>query len=142
MQSPSSDSSTTMVNVLEELVLKEAKMQLRALPENQQKNLLLPEVAAYVLNRVQPMYATNKDGWGRQRERALRSVGPEIEKQVRAAIVKIRNSPARMTKPLPETVEARCSLNQLRVILKHPDLTWMELPQVIEELVARASQTV
>ena len=142
MQSPRNGSEPTMVNVLEELTLKEARLQLSALPEQQQKKLSLAEVAAYVLNRMQPMYATNRDGWGHQREKALRSVGPEIKKQVRQAIVKMRNSPARMSKPLPETVEARCSLNQLRVILKHPDLTWLELPRVIEELVARAGQTV
>lgn len=142
MQSSGNGSEAIMVNVLEELVMKEARLQLSALPELQQKKLSLAEIAAYVLNRMQPMYATNRDGWGRQREKALRSVGQEVKKQVARAIVKMQNSPARMNKPLPETVEARSSLNQLRVILKNPELTWLEVPQVVEELVARSGQTI
>ena len=142
MHSSGNGSEAAMVNVLEELVIKEVRLQLSALPELQQKKMTLVEIAAYVLNRMQPMYATNRDGWGHQREKALRSVGQELKKQVARAIVKMRNSPARMTRPLPETIEARSSLNQLRVILKDPELTWLDVPHVVEKLVARAGQAI
>ncbi|MEL7084186.1 MAG: late competence development ComFB family protein [Cyanobacteria bacterium P01_A01_bin.3] len=133
---------TNMVNVLEELVICEAKRQIDALPEIQKKKLALAEVAAYVLNQMSPMYATTRDGWAHQREKALRQVGREVQQQVRKAIVKMRTSPARMGKPLPEAVEARSSLNQLRVMLKQPELSWMDIPKVVEDLLSRAGQAV
>lgn len=133
---------TNMVNVLEELVIAEAKRQIDALPEAQQKKLALAEVAAYVLNKMSPMYATTRDGWAHQREKALRQVGREVQQHVRNAIVKVRTSPARLGKPLPEAIEARSSLNQLRVMLEQPELSWMDVPKVVEELLSRSGQVV
>ncbi len=133
---------TNLVNVLEELVISEAKRQIDMLPEAQRQKLALAEVAAFVLNQMSPMYATTRDGWAHQREKALRQVGREVQQQVRRAIVKMRTSPARMGKPLPEAVEARSSLNQLRVMLNQPELSWMDIPKVVEELLSRAGQVV
>ncbi|MGK7913505.1 MAG: late competence development ComFB family protein [Synechococcus sp.] len=142
MMSARSVPPTDMVNVLEELVINEAKRQIAALPEIQRKKLALAEVAAYVLNQMSPMYATTRNGWAHQREKALRQVGRDVQSQVCKAIVKIRTSPARIGKPLPEAIEARSSLNQLRVMLNQPELSWVDVPKVVEDLLSRIGQVV
>ena len=142
MNSARSIPPTSMVNVLEELVIGEAKRQIEGLPEPQRQKINLEEVAAFVLNQMTPMYATTRDGWARQREKALRQVGRDVQQHVRRAIVKMRTSPARMGRPLPEAVEARSSLNQLRSMLNQPELSWMDVPKVVEDLLTHVGQTV
>ena len=138
MYDPQNSDTRPMINVLEEQVLKEAQRQIQHLPDFQSDRLCAVDVSAYVLNRMEPMYATNRDGWGYQREKALRRVSRDISKQVTQAIQRMLKAPPRMAAPLPETVEARSALNQVRALLKRPDLDWSELPQVIEELMVAA----
>ncbi|MGK7908713.1 MAG: late competence development ComFB family protein [Synechococcus sp.] len=137
MRSARDDSEAKMVNVLEELVLNEANRQISNLAEREQQKLVVVEVAAYVLNRMEPMYATTRDGWGHQRERALRNSSQEVRQQVTRAIAKMQKTPSLLRRPLPETVEARCALNQLRTTLNQPNLTWMEVPQLVQALMAQ-----
>ncbi|MEO0851964.1 MAG: late competence development ComFB family protein, partial [Cyanobacteria bacterium J06648_11] len=91
-----------LVNVLEEQVLKEANRQVGALPLSVQRRVRVNDVAAYVLNRMPPMYATNQDGWAFQREKALRRVSREVTQRVFEAIDVMKKSPARSSRPLPK----------------------------------------
>ncbi|MEM6446039.1 MAG: late competence development ComFB family protein [Cyanobacteria bacterium P01_D01_bin.123] len=123
-----------LVNVLEEQVIKEAERQISALPLTVQRRVRVTDVAAYVLNRMPPMYATNQDGWAFQREKALRRVSREITQRVFEAIDVMKKSPARSSRPLPKTVSAESALNQVRTILEQPDLDWLTLPQMVRQL--------
>ncbi|WP_017324569.1 late competence development ComFB family protein [Synechococcus sp. PCC 7336] len=133
------DDTRPMINVLEEQVLMEARRQFQRLPELDRHKFCAVDIAAYALNRMQPMYATNRDGWGYQRERALRRVSQEIQTQVTRAIQKLQKCPRREGRPLPETVEARNALNQIRALLDRPDLDWRDLPNLVEHLTEAAA---
>ncbi|NJK72179.1 MAG: late competence development ComFB family protein [Synechococcaceae cyanobacterium SM2_3_60] len=90
-----------LVNVLEEVVMKESEFQHSQLPPAMQDKVAVIDIGAYVLNRIPPMYASNKQGWGFQREKALRRAHLEIAPKVKEAIQYLQRAPMRMSAPLP-----------------------------------------
>lgn len=122
-------------NVIEDLVVREVKAQLELLSENIRATISPHEVAAYALNRLPTLYATSRDGWHQQRQRAERELKQTIEHQVKRAIVAVRRDTMRQADPLPqeEMVGEARALAKLRQILQRQTLTWNEVPQAVEE---------
>ncbi|MCS6960638.1 MAG: late competence development ComFB family protein [Pseudanabaenaceae cyanobacterium SKYGB_i_bin29] len=122
-------------NVIEDLVVREVKEQLEILSESVRATISPHEVAAYALNRLPTLYATSRDGWHQQRQRAEKELKKTIEQQVKRAIVAVRRDTMRPADPLPPEEmagEAR-ALAKLRKILQRENLTWNEVPQAVEE---------
>ncbi len=79
---PQPQSTRPLVNVLEEMVMQEVTRQLSRLPDSQKDKIDAVDVTGYVLNRMQPMYATNRNGWSFQREKALVRVSQDMSNKI------------------------------------------------------------
>lgn len=129
-----------LVNVLEEVVMKEAEFQHSQLPPAMQDKVAVIDIGAYVLNRIPPMYASNKQGWGFQREKALRRAHLEIAPKVKEAIQYLQRAPMRMSAPLPAVLQAENALNQVRAILNRQELTWAQVPGLVQQLLLKLQE--
>jgi hypothetical protein len=120
-------------NVIEELVIEEAKAQISKLAAAMRKQVNLSEAIAYSLNRLPPMYATTQTGWAQQLKRARSELGTQIRNAIAHALVNVRPDPLRISEPLPESElegQAR-SLARLQKILDKPNLRWRDLPTAL-----------
>ncbi|MFQ3612906.1 MAG: late competence development ComFB family protein [Cyanobacteriota bacterium] len=138
--SPSPQPTRPLVNVLEEMVMQEVTRQLGRLPDSQKDKIDAVDVAGYVLNRMQPMYATNRNGWSFQREKALVRASQDISKLVTQGIEAVKRSPNRQRPPLPQTLKSEAVLNQIRELLNRPDLDWSNVMSALIELKAAADR--
>ena len=120
-------------NVIEELVIEEARAQVAKLAPGMRKQVNLSEAIAYSLNRLPPLYATTQNGWTQQLKRARGELGAQIRNVVSHALVSVRPDPFRISAPLPESElegQAR-SLARLQQILDKPDLKWKDVPKAL-----------
>jgi hypothetical protein len=81
------------INVMEELVLREALSRVTELEG--MSNIVLDggDIAAYALNRLPPLYATTEEGAEYQRQRAQEELQDLIAQQVEEAIVRFSTRP-------------------------------------------------
>jgi Late competence development protein ComFB len=120
-------------NVIEDLVLAEAKSQFTQLNLTLQQEIQLNDVITYALNRLPPMYATTQKGWAKLRNRAKSELKIQIGQAVKRSLVAVRRDKLREFSPLPdcELDQVTIALEQLQEILQRPDLTWVEAPHVV-----------
>lgn len=118
----------------------EALRQYSQLPPAIQEKVALIDIGAFVLNRLPPMYASNKHGWGYQREKALRRVSLEIAPKVKEAVQFLQRAPSRVSHPLPSTIQAENALNQVRTLLNRQELTWSQVPSLVQQLLVKLQE--
>lgn len=122
-------------NVLEKLVVIVAQHLMRNVPPAVSAQIDIPEIAAYALNRLPPMYATSDRGYKLLRQRAQVELTKEITAQVRQAILKVGRSPKLTKAPLPLAKfeqEHEQALSELRQILHRQDLTSQNVVEIVE----------
>jgi hypothetical protein len=122
-------------NVLEKLVVLVAQHLMRNVPPAISTQIDIPEIAAYALNRLTPMYATSDRGYKLLRQRAQVELTKEITAQVRQAILKVGRSPKLTKAPLPLAKfeqEHEQALSELRQILHRPELTSQNVVEIVK----------
>ena len=142
MTTPSPEYLISLRNVLEDLVVDEAKEQIQRLGSKVRVQLALGEVAAYALNRLPPLYASTDRGWLQQRKRANNELRSQITNAVHHGMMAVRRDPLRQPKPIPpvELESTALSLSKLAKLLNKPELTWKEVPAAVEEALVNGSQ--
>jgi len=131
----------SLKNVIEDIVLSEAIAQLKAVNGD---NTNLSEVVAFALNRLPPLYASTDRGWLQQRKRAHGELSSKIQATVRQAILGARFDPLRQVEPLPEQeIESPAhSLAKLQKLLGNLDLTWQNVPTIVQQTLEKVRQEV
>lgn len=122
-------------NVLEKLVVLVAEHLMRDVPPSVSSQIDMPEIIAFALNRLPPMYVTSDRGYKLSRQRAQSELTKEITAQVRQAILKVGQSPKRLMPPLPLKKfeqEHEEALAELRQILQRPDITSQNVVEIVE----------
>ncbi len=121
-------------NVLESLVLQEVRSQLKKLPPEVQKRYNVPDLVAYSLNRLPPMYVTTQKGWVQSRSRAIKEYNSQIVEVVKKALLSCRIDPLQQRQPLPESELASepRALVQLQAFFGNPHLHWDQVPAAVE----------
>lgn len=123
-------------NILESLVSAIVERRVQRLDETIQKKISIDDVAAYVLNRLPPMYATSRRGLQSLRQRVKSEMTNQIISIVKEALVKVIQSPERALSPLPFerfNLELEDTLIQLRELLQRDDITWRNIAEIVEE---------
>ncbi len=122
-------------NAIEELVIAETEAQLKRLNPEVTQRIDPSDVIAYALNRLPPMYATSQRGWTELRQRASTVLAGQIQTAVRRALVNTQRDPLRQPDPIPEDELATQARSLLRVqkILCREDLTWKDVPDLVQE---------
>ncbi|MGQ9865967.1 MAG: late competence development ComFB family protein [Pseudanabaenaceae cyanobacterium] len=129
-------------NVMEELVVAEAKVQMARLEPRVQEQIRLADVAAYALNQLPLFYATNQRGWDKQRQRAQAECGRQISTVVRQAIVNATNAPLRNPEPLPsgDLISPEQSLFRIQERCNQKNLHWRDVPRAVAAAIVDAKQ--
>jgi len=125
-------------NILESLVTAIVERRVQRLDETIQQKINIDDVAAYVLNRLPPMYATSRRGLQNLRQRVKSEMTNQIMSIVKEALVKVIQAPERALSPLPFekfNLELEDTLVQLRELLKRDDMTWRNIAEIVEECV-------
>ncbi|MDX2256100.1 MAG: late competence development ComFB family protein [Pseudanabaenaceae cyanobacterium bins.39] len=123
-------------NILESLVSAIVLRRIQRLDAQYQQKVNVDEVAAYALNRLPPMYATTRRGLQNLRQRVKSEMTNQIIGFVKEALNKVIQSPERALSPLPFekfNLDLEDTLVQLREMLGREDITWQNVPEVIEE---------
>ncbi|WP_103670217.1 late competence development ComFB family protein [Pseudanabaena sp. BC1403] len=123
-------------NILESLVNAIVERRAQRLDETVQQKVNIDDVAAYVLNRLPPMYATSRRGLQNLRQRVKSEMTSQIISIVKEALTKVVQAPERSLSPLPFekfNVELEESLVQLRELLGRDDITWRNVAEAVEE---------
>lgn len=123
-------------NVMEMLVVEEVEKQIQDLPIKTAHYIKAPEVVAYALNRLPGLYATSKRGWQRQWHYGKTELSEKIAIAVRQGIVAVQRDPLRVNDPLhlqQEDLSAMYALEKLKVLLQCEDLSWEQLPDIVEQ---------
>lgn len=123
-------------NILESLVEAIVERRVQRLDPAVQQKVSLDDVAAYVLNRLPPMYATSRRGLQNLRQRVKSEMTNQIISIVKEALIKVIQSPERASSPLPFekfNLELEDTLVELREMLGRNDLTWRNVAEVVEE---------
>ncbi|MEA5479066.1 late competence development ComFB family protein [Pseudanabaena galeata UHCC 0370] len=123
-------------NILESLVTAIVERRVNRLDEGVQQKINIDDVAAYVLNRLPPMYATSRRGLQNLRQRVKSEMTSQIISIVKEALNRVVQSPERALSPLPFekfNIELEDALVQLRELLKRNDVTWRNVAEVVEE---------
>ncbi|MCS6960274.1 MAG: late competence development ComFB family protein [Pseudanabaenaceae cyanobacterium SKYGB_i_bin29] len=123
-------------NTIEEFVIEEVQKQVS--PEERRDKFFVNELIVTSLNLLPPLYACTERGWVQQRQKIQSSMLEQITNAVQLARAQLHHDPPKF--PLPLTLhEIRRSehcLFQLRRLLDKPDLTWKELPEVLEKRIS------
>ena len=123
-------------NILESLVTAIVERRVNRLDEAVQKKINIDDVAAYVLNRLPPMYATSRRGLQNLRQRVKSEMTSQIISIVKEALNRVVQAPERALSPLPFekfNVELEDALVQLRELLGRDDITWRNIAEIVEE---------
>ena len=123
-------------NILESLVSAIIERRIQRLDESLQQKISVDDVAAYVLNRLPPMYATTRRGLQNLRQRIKSEMTNQIIEIVKEALGKVINAPERALSPLPFekfNLELEDTLVLLREMLGREDITWRNVAEVVEE---------
>lgn len=123
-------------NILESLVAAIIERRVQRLDPSMQQKISVDDVAAYVLNRLPPMYATSRKGLQNLRQRVKSEMTQQIINLVKEALTKVIQAPERSLSPLPFekfNLELEDTLVQLRELLGRDDMTWRNVAEVVEE---------
>ncbi|PZU93711.1 MAG: competence protein ComFB [Pseudanabaena sp.] len=123
-------------NILESLVAAIIERRVQRLELSVQQKISVDDVAAYVLNRLPPMYATSRKGLQNLRQRVKSEMTQQIINLVKEALTKVIQAPERSLSPLPFekfNLELEDTLVQLRELLGRDDMTWRNVAEVVEE---------
>lgn len=123
-------------NILESLVNAIVERRAQRLDATIQQKVNIDDVAAYVLNRLPPMYATSRRGLQNLRQRVKSEMTSQIISIVKEALTKVVQAPERSLSPLPFekfNVELEESLVRLRELLGRDDITWRNVAEAVEE---------
>ena len=123
-------------NILEALVSAIIERRVLRLDPTIQQKVSIDDVAAYVLNRLPPMYATSRRGMQSQRQRIKSEMTNQIINIVKEALVKVIQAPDRALSPLPFekfNLELEDTLVRLRELIGRDDITWRNVAEVVEE---------
>jgi hypothetical protein len=139
---PPTDPVISLRNILEDLVIEEARSQIQRLGSRLRSQFVPGEVAAYALNRLPPLYASTDRGWLQQRKRANTDLRAQIVNAVQQGMIAVRKDPLRQPKPMPqiELESAALSLSKLGKLLNKTELTWKEVPKAVDEALVSGSQ--
>ncbi|NJM28027.1 MAG: late competence development ComFB family protein [Pseudanabaena sp. RU_4_16] len=142
MTTPPTDYVISLRNILEDLVIEEARSQIQRLGSRVRTQFIPGEVAAYALNRLPPLYASTDRGWLQQRKRANTDLRAQIINAVQQGMIAVRKDPLRHPKPMPqiELESTALSLSKLGKLLNKPELKWKEVPAALEEALVNGSQ--
>ncbi len=135
------DANYQFSNVLEKLVLSLAYHQIQKLHPAIAETVDLGETTAYVLNRLPPMYATSEKGFKALRLRAREVYGKEVVLALKEAIAVCVESPNLEKRPIPLArfeAEIEEALEQVSWILRRDDVTWQNVPFIVEECLYQA----
>ncbi len=135
------DSKVYIKNALEIIVVEEAKLQVAQLDRAKRQEINLTEVIAFVLNRLPCLYANSDRGWLQQRKRANNEFRKQAVGLLHQAFLRIGSNPLVRVSPLPlyEVERPDYCLQQLREILRRPELTWKEVPGIVQESISRGT---
>jgi hypothetical protein len=123
-------------NILENLVYAIIDRRIQRLEPPLQQKVSCDDVAAYVLNRLPPMYATTMRGLQNLRQRIKSEMTNQIIAIVKEALGKVIHTPERISSPLPFekfNLELEETLVLLRVILGREDITWRNVAEIVED---------
>jgi Late competence development protein ComFB len=117
-------------NVMEILVDEEIQYQLQHNKSliNKGETLNFVEVATFALNRLPSLYASSKEGIGKQKARALVHLKLDIRKSVLQGIAAVTRDPLRRSTPIPDEkadklLDAKQTLNNLDDSLPKEELS-------------------
>jgi hypothetical protein len=130
-------------NALEKPVVLTARSQIQRLGAMVGKNVKLEDVAAYALNRLPPMYVTNRQDLKQARDKAKRELGNDLISLVMQAIMTLSKAPTRLVNPIPLAKFDRDqeeALAQLRLLLNRDDVTWRNVAAMVLEAMDGAKQ--
>jgi hypothetical protein len=128
-------------NILEDLVVKEAKLQISQLRYEIRQNLNIGEVIAYTLNRLPPMYATTQQGSLRLKTRIRNDLSYQAAETVRRAIAAVQvGTPINDHNPLPdsELIGSATALARLQRILGDRHIRWSNVPEAVAWAISKA----
>lgn len=136
-----SEAKVYIKNALEIVVVEEAKNQLAQLDRAKREEINLSEVIAFVLNRLPCLYASSDRGWLQQKKRANNEFRKPVIGLLHQAFLRVGNNPLVRVSPLPlyEIERPDYCLQQLREILRRPNLTWKEVPAIVQESITRGT---
>lgn len=123
-------------NILESLVSAIIDRRIQRLDVSLQQKVSTDDVAAYVLNRLPPMYATTRRGLQNLRQRIKSEMTNQIIEIVKEALGKVIHTPERPLSPLPFekfNLELEETLILLREMLGREDITWRNVAEIVEE---------
>lgn len=123
-------------NILESLVSAIIERRVQRLDESMQKKINIDDVAAYVLNRLPPMYATSRRGLQSLRQKVKSEMTNQIISIIKEALLKVGQAPERSLSPLPFekfNLELEETLAQLSELLQRDDINWRNIAEVVEE---------
>ncbi|MCS6960088.1 MAG: late competence development ComFB family protein [Pseudanabaenaceae cyanobacterium SKYGB_i_bin29] len=128
-------------NAQEIVVVEEAKNQLAQLDRAKREEINLTEVIAFVLNRLPCLYASSDRGWLQQKKRANNEFRKQAIGLLHQAFLRVGNNPLVRVSPLPlyEIERPDYCLRQLREILRRPNLTWKEVPSIVQESITQGT---
>ncbi len=141
----------TYENVMESLVAKEIKRQMKLLSTKVAQYVDPVDVATYSLNRLPPLYAASQRGREQQEKHAQTEYKEQIQTTVRLAIAAVQRDPLRISNPLVEVfdgdyLKAMKSLKELEDWLKKLGLLtvrqidWENLLTTVKGAFYRASR--
>ena len=135
------NSKVYIKNALEIVVVEEAKAQFAQLDRAKRQDINLTEVIAFTLNRLPCLYANSDRGWLQQRKRANNEFRKQAIGLIHQGFLRVGNNPLVRVSPLPlyEVERPDYCLQQLREILHRPNLTWKEVPGIVQESISRGS---
>jgi len=130
------------INVLEEIIVKEVRIQIEELRPEIQPKVKVAEAVAYSLNRLPPLFATSMIGWKYQYDYALNELHPQISQTVTHGIKAILfGDPLHDSTPLPKHLFLNSAgvLHQLNQLLKRKYLRWRDVPIIVREMSEQCS---
>ncbi|WP_055076521.1 late competence development ComFB family protein [Pseudanabaena sp. 'Roaring Creek'] len=132
-----------LVNVLEDLAIREVKNQLTYMANVLPRKVGVDDVCAYVLNRLPAMYATSEQGVIWQTQKAKEQLSSQIESTVIQSLMTLGKTPRRLADPIPLfKFEEECekAINELRMIFQRDDITWKNIASLAEYAINNEKQ--
>ncbi len=122
-------------NVMETLVWEELEKQLSGISPKVSQYIKPHEVAAFALNRLPALYATNQRGWAQQWKVGQSEYSNKITICVKQAIIAVQKDFLRDDFPLDfdDELAAFSALDDLKALLQRQHLTWENVVDVVEE---------
>lgn len=130
-------------NVMELLVEEEVSRQYKALSPRIASYVNPTELTAYALNQLPALYATSEKGLEYQLKRGKEKYKAQIAQAVQRALAAVSRDPLRSSSPLQDRYAAplRDVLHQMRLLLRNDKVDWENLPNAVEQAIARAAKS-